>query len=157
MDDAVMRQQLTDAPRVHSGSALVVVLALLAAGVALAGAVARSAAMELAMTEQALSSVRARTAAEAGLAAALRARGWSAGPGWSGAGQLPEGAQWSAEVGLLAARVDLATGLTDWVFEARSVGRAGLAGVALSRGFSVRGVLPGEPVPLWWRQVEPLP
>ena len=149
--------RLDRAHKRHAGSALAVVLALLAAGAALAGAVARSAALELAMAEHDLSSVRAGAAAEAGLAAALRARGWSAASDWSGAGALPGNAAWTAEVVLLATRIDNHGGTTEWLFEARSEGRAGAARVALSRGFSVQGALPGEPAPRWWRQVEPLP
>jgi hypothetical protein len=138
------------------GSALVVVLAFLAAGVLLAGGLARSAALEMAMAEHALSGVRARTAAEAGLAAALRAQGWSATATWAGQGTLAGGASWTAQVELLAARVEPG-GATEWVFEIRSTGRAAAAQVVLSQGFSVTGALPGTPAPTWWRQLEPAP
>lgn len=138
------------------GSALAVVLACLAAGVLLAGGLARSAALEMAMAEHALSGIRARTAAEAGLAAALRARGWSATAIWEGQGSLAGGASWTARVELLAARVEPG-GATEWVFEIRSAGRAAAAQVVLSQGFSVTGALPGVPAPTWWRQLEPAP
>jgi hypothetical protein len=139
------------------GSALVVVLAFLAAGTLLAGGLARSAALEMAMAEHDLSRVRARAAAEAGLAAALRARGWSAATPWAGHGVLAAGATWTAEVRLVAARVAPGGGATDWVFEVRSTGRAAAARVELSRGFSVSGALPGTARLTWWRQLEPAP
>lgn len=139
------------------GSALVVVLAFLAAGALLAGGLARSAALEMAMAEHALSGVRARTAAQAGLAAALRAQGWSATAAWEGHGTLAGGASWTAQVELLGARLDPGGGATEWVFEIRSTGRAAAAQVLLSQGFSVTGALPGTPLPTWWRQLEPAP
>jgi hypothetical protein len=135
----------------------VVVLAFLAAGMLLAGGLARSGTLELAMTEHDLSRVRARAAAEAGVTAALRARGWSAAAPWSGSGVLAGGASWTAEVRLVAARVAPGGGATDWVFEIRSSGRAAAARVELSRGFSVSGALPGAARPTWWRQLEPAP
>ena len=140
-----------------SGSALVVVLGFLAAGVLLAGGLARSAALEMSMAEHALSGLRARTAAEAGLAAALRARGWSATATWTGQGTLAGGASWTAQVELLGARVDPGGGATEWLFEIRSTGQAAAARVLLSQGFSVTGALPGTPAPTWWRQLEPAP
>ena len=139
------------------GSALVVVLAFLAAGVLLAGGLARSAALEMSMAEHALSGIRARTAAEAGVATALRAQGWSAAVTWEGHGTLAGGASWTAQVELLGARVDPGGGATEWVFEVRSTGRAAAAKVVLSQGFAVVGALPGSPRPTWWRQLEPGP
>lgn len=139
------------------GSALVVVLAFLAAGMLLAGGLARSAALELAMAEHDLSRVRARAAAAAGLTAAMRARAWSAAATWEARGELAGGASWTARVDLVAARVAPGGGATDWVFEVRSAGRAAAAAVDLSRGFSVSGALPGTARPLWWRQLEPTP
>lgn len=140
-----------------AGSALVVVLAFLAAGALLAGGLARSAALEMAMAEHALSGVRAQTAAQAGLAAALRAQGWSATATWEGQGTLAGGASWTAQVELLGARLDPGGGATEWVFEIRSTGRAAAAQVVLSQGFAVTGALPGVPMPTWWRQLEPAP
>ena len=139
------------------GSALVVVLGFLAAGVLLAGGLARSAALEMSMAEHALSGLRARTAAEAGLAAARHAHGWSATATWEGQGTLAGGASWAAQVELLGARIDPGGGATEWLFEIRSTGRAATAQVLLSQGFSVTGALPGTPAPTWWRQLEPAP
>ncbi|NHA14902.1 hypothetical protein [Thioalkalivibrio sp. XN279] len=153
------RSRRTDRRRLlrAGGSALVAMLAFLAAGVLLAGGLARSAALEMAMAQHALSGLRARTAAEAGLAAALRAQGWSATATWEGHGALAGGASWTAQVELVGARVDPTGGATEWVFEARSIGRASAARVVLSQGFSVTGALPGTPAPTWWRQLEPAP
>lgn len=139
------------------GSALVVVLGFLAAGVLLAEGLARSAALEMSMAEHALSGLRAHSAAAAGLAAALRARGWSATAAWEGQGTLAGGASWAAQVELLGARVDPDGGATEWLFEIRSTGEAAAARVLLSQGFSVTGALPGTPTPTWWRQLEPAP
>jgi hypothetical protein len=135
----------------------VVVLAFLGAGVLLAGGLARSAALEMAMAGHALSGIRARTAAEAGIAAALRAQSWTATAPWEGHGALAGGASWTGQVELLGARVDPGGGATEWVFEIRSTGRAAAAQVVLSQGFSVSGALPGTPAPTWWRQLEPAP
>jgi len=140
-----------------AGSALVVVLAFLAAGMLLAGGLARSAALEMAMAEHEVSRVRARAAAEAGLAAALRSGAWSAATAWTGHGALAGGASWSATITLLAARIDPLGGATEWVFEIHSTGRAAAAQVALSQGFHVTGALPGSAQPTWWRQLEPAP
>jgi len=136
---------------------LVVVLVLMAAGMALSSAVARSAAAELAMAEQGLSRLRSLEAAEAGLASVLRARGWSAAGPFSLAGTLAGGGEWEAEVRLLAARLDPAGGPVEWLFEIESHGRAGLARTTLAQSFTVQGALPGEPQPGWWRQLEAPP
>lgn len=139
------------------GVVLVVVLVLMAAGMALSSAVARSAAAELAMVEQGLSRLRALEAAEAGLASVLRARAWNAAAPSSAAGSLAGGGEWEAEVRLLAARLDPLGGPVEWLFEIESRGRAGLARMTLARGFTVQGPLPGEPRLAWWRQLEPAP
>ena len=136
---------------------LVVVLVLMAAGMALSSAVARTAAAELAMAEQGLSRLRSLEAAEAGLAGVLRARGWSAAAPSSLAGNLADGAEWEAEVRLLAARLDPAGGPVEWLFEIESRGRAGPARMTLARSFTVQGALPGEPRLGWWRQLEAPP
>lgn len=134
------------------GAVLVVVLAFLAAGALLSTAVGRTAALELAMTEQGLSRLQAGLAAEAGVAAALQARGWSAAGRWEGTGTVPHGGSWRATVELVAARLDPGGGPAEWVFEIRSTGAAGPARATVSRGFAVRGALPGTPQPTWWRR-----
>lgn len=134
------------------GAVLVVVLAFLAAGALLSSAVGRTAALELAMTEQGLSRLRASLAAEAGVAAALQARGWSAAGRWEGTGSLPHGGDWQATVELAAARINPGGGPVEWVFEVRSTGTAGPARATVSRGFTVTGALPGTPQPTWWRR-----
>ena len=134
------------------GAVLVVVLAFLAAGALLSAAVGRSAALELAMTEQGLSRLRAELAAEAGVAASLQARGWSAAGRWEGSGTLPHGGDWRATVELVAARIVPGGGPVEWVFEIRSAGTAGPAQATISRGFAVSGALPGTPQPTWWRR-----
>lgn len=139
------------------GVVLVIVLVLMSAGMALSSAVARSAAAELAMVEQGLSRLRAREAAEAGLASVLRAREWSAAGTSSASGSLVGGGEWEAEVRLLAARLDPSGGAVEWLFEIESHGRAGRARTALARSFTVQGPLPGEPRLGWWRQLEPPP
>lgn len=144
-------------PARSDGVVLVVVLVLMAAGMALSSAVARSAAAELAMVEQGLSRLRALEAAEAGLASVLRAREWSAAGPSNVSGSLVGGGDWEAEVRLLAARLDPSGGPVEWLFEIESHGRAGMARTTLARSFTVRGVLPGEPRLGWWRQLEPPP
>jgi hypothetical protein len=139
------------------GAVLVVVLVLTAAGMALAAAVATSGTLELAMAERSAARLRAFEAAEAGLAAALRARAWSAGAPWAASGTLAESGEWRAEVRLAAARVDPLGGPVDWHFEIASAGRDGPARVVLVQGFRVLGALPGEPQRTWWRQAEPEP
>lgn len=140
------------AGRRAEGAVLVVVLAFLAAGALLSSAVGRTAALELAMTEQGLSQLRAQLAAEAGVAAALQARGWSAAARWDSAGSLPHGGDWQASVELVAARIGPGGGPVEWVFEVRSTGTAGPARATISHGFAVAGALPGTPQPSWWRR-----
>ena len=139
------------------GAVLVVVLVLTAAGMALSAAVATSGTLELAMAERSAARLRAFEAAEAGLAAALRARAWSAGAPWTASGELVDGGAWRTEVRLAAARVDPLGGPVDWHFEIESTGREGPARVTLAQGFRVQGALPGEPQRSWWRQAEPEP
>ena len=143
--------------RRERGAALAVVLVLTAAGMALSSAVATSAALELAMAERGAGRLRAFEAAEAGLAAALRARAWSASDPWTAAGALPAGGEWQVEVRLAAARIDPVGGVVDWHFEIESSGRDGAARVTLVQGFRVAGGLPGEPQRTWWRQEDPAP
>ena len=137
-----------------NGVALVIVLVLVAAGMALSSAVATSAALELGMAEQSTTRLRAYTAAEAGLASALRARAWSAGETWTESGALPDGGTWRVEVRLAAVRLDPVDGTPDWHFEVESTGRDGTAIVTLLQGFRVAGPLPGEPQHTWWRHAE---
>lgn len=139
------------------GVALTAVLVLTAAGMALSSALATSAALEHAMAERATARLRAFAAAEAGIAAALRARGWSAGNAWAASGTLADAGAWQAEVRLVAARLDPPSGTVDWLFEIESSGRSGTAGVTLLQGFLVTGALPGEPRRTWWRQADPAP
>lgn len=139
------------------GAALVIVLVLVAAGMALSSAVATSAALELAMAERSTTRLRAYTAAEAGVASALRARAWSAGESWTEAGALPDGGQWRVEVSLAAARLDPLSGAVDWHFEIESTGQDGAARVTLLQAFNVTGELPGQARPTWWRQAEAAP
>lgn len=141
----------------QSGSALAVVLVLTAAGMALSSAVATSAALELAMSARNTSRLRAFAAAEAGVAEALRARGWSAGAPWVNAGTLTDGGAWQAEVRLVAARLDPVDATVEWHFEVESSGRHGAASVVVLQGFRVSGGLPGEPRRTWWRQADPAP
>jgi hypothetical protein len=143
--------------RREGGATLAVVLVLTAAGMALSSAVATSAALELAMAERVSARLRAFEAAEAGLAAALRARAWSASDAWTSSGVLPEGGEWRVEVRLAAARLDPLGGVVDWHFEIESSGREGAARVTLAQGFRVAGALPGEPQRTWWRQEDPAP
>jgi hypothetical protein len=133
------------------------VLVFLAAGAALSTAVARTAALELAMTEQGLSRLQAQLAAEAGLDAALAAQGWSVSAPWQSRGELPHGGRWTATVTLVAARLDPGGGTPEWIFEARSTGEAGSARTTLVQGFSVEGALPGIPQPTWWHRAEAEP
>ena len=136
------------------GAVLVMVLVFLAAGAALSTAVARTAALELAMTEQGLSRLQAQLAAEAGLDAALEAGGWSASAPWQGRGELPHGGRWAASVTLVATRLDPGSGAVEWVFEARSTGAAGSARATMVQGFRVDGALPGIPQLAWWHRAE---
>jgi hypothetical protein len=139
------------------GAVLAVVLVLLAAGMALSSAVATSAALELAMADKTASRLRAFEAAEAGLAAALAAREWSAATPWAASGSPGAGGQWHAEIRLAAARIDPSGGEVEWHFEIESAGRDGAARVTLLQGFKVHGALPGDPVLTWWRRGEPAP
>jgi type II secretory pathway pseudopilin PulG len=139
------------------GSALTAVLVLTVAGMALSSAVATSAALELAMSARGASRLRAFAAAEAGISAALRARGWSAGTAWVSGGTLTEGGDWQVEVRLVTARLDPVDGTVAWHFEIESSGRSGVASVTLLQGFRVTGGLPGEPRRTWWRQADPAP
>jgi hypothetical protein len=139
------------------GAVLVMVLVFLAAGAALSTAVARTAALELAMTEQGLSRLQAQLAAEAGLDAALAAQGWSASAPWQARGELPQGGRWTAMVTLVAARLDPGGGAAEWIFEARSTGEAGPARTTVAQGFRVQGALPGVPQAAWWHRVEAEP
>lgn len=139
------------------GAALAVVLVMTAAGMALSSAVATSAALELAMAEQGIARLRAFEAAEAGLAAALRARAWSAAGPWSAAGTLVTGGEWRVEIRLAAASTDPLAGTAEWHFEIESDGRHGAARATLVQGFRVTGALPGEPRRTWWRQEDPAP
>lgn len=143
--------------RHERGVALVVLLVLLTAGMALSTAVATSGALELAMTDRSLGRLRAAEAAEAGIAAALRARGWSTADPWTAAGALADGGRWRVEVRLLAARLDPLGGPVDWRFEIESRGEHGAARVTLLQAFEVTGALPGDPQRAGWRQVEPSP
>jgi hypothetical protein len=152
-----MRAAARGHPRHARGAALAVLLVLLAAGMALSTAVATSAALELAMAGGGLSRLRAAEAAEAGVAAALRAREWSAAAPWSATGALAEGGRWQVEVRLLAARVDPLGGAVDWRFEIESSGEHGVSRVTLLQAFDVTGALPGDPQPAGWRQLEPPP
>jgi hypothetical protein len=137
------------------GAALAVVLVLTAAGMALSSAVATSAALELAMSGQSVARQRALEAAEAGIAAALRAQEWSAAGPWSDSGTMSEGGTWQVELRLTAARIDPSGAPVDWHFEIESRGRDGAARVTLVQGFRVLGELPGEVRLSWWRQAEP--
>lgn len=138
-----------------SGAILAILLVLLAAGMALSAAVATSGTLELAMTDRNVARLRAAEAAEAGIAAALRARGWSATGAWTAAGALPGSGRWRAEVRLFAARVDPFGMPVEWRFEIESTGESGAARVTLLQAFAVSGALPGDPQPAGWRQVEP--
>lgn len=144
-------------PRNVRGAVLAVVLVLLAAGMALAAAIATSAALEHAMSDSSASLLRARQAAETGLSVALAARGWSATDTWHGSGSLPGGALWEAEVRLVAARFDASTGLAEWLFEIESTGEAATGRSAMLQGFTVLGALPGAPRLAWWRLAEDVP
>lgn len=139
------------------GAVLAVLLVLLAAGMALSAAVATSGALELAMTDRGLARLRAAEAAEAGIAAALRARGWSTAAPWTASGTLVDSGRWQVEVRLFAARVDPLGGPVDWRFEIESAGEHGAARVTLLQAFDVSGALPGDPQPAGWRQLEPPP
>lgn len=139
------------------GAALAVLLVLLATGMVLSTAVATSGALELAMTDRAFSRLRAAEAAEAGLATALRARGWSTAAPWTAAGRLAGSGRWRVEVRLFAARVDPLGGPVDWRFEIESRGEYGAARVTLLQAFDVTGALPGDPRLAGWHQQEPPP
>lgn len=139
------------------GGVLAVLLVLLAAGMALSTAVATSGALELAMSDRGLARLRAAEAAEAGVAAALRARAWSSVSPWTASGVLAESGRWRVEVRLFAARVDPLGGPVDWRFEIESAGEHGAARVTLLQAFDVSGALPGDPRPAGWRLLEPPP
>lgn len=139
------------------GAALVVVLVLTAAGMALSSAIANTATLEFTMVDAGLARLRAMEAAEAGLAAALRARAWSAGSPWSAAGGLAEGGRWTVEVQLVAAQVAPPPGPVTWRFDIESAGRHGAARVTLVQSFDVQGALPGAPQLVGWRQADPAP
>jgi hypothetical protein len=144
-------------PCAQRGAALVVVLGFLAASLALSASVATTASLELAMSEQGLSRLRAWSAAETGRAAVLEARQWSASENWRAGGNLADGSAWEAEVRLLAARVDPVSGSVEWLFEIESEGVMGVASVGVAQTFSVLGALPGEPLLRSWRQLEAAP
>jgi hypothetical protein len=139
------------------GAMMVVVLVMMAAGSVLSAAIASSAALELAMADRSATRLRAFEAAEAGLAAMLRARSWSAAEPWSGSGTLAGSGEWEAEVRLAAARVDPVSGVVEWRFEIASTGRHGAAEVSLLQAFDVLGALPGEPRRAGWRRIEAAP
>jgi len=139
------------------GAALVVVLVLTAAGMALSSAVANTAALEFTMVDGGLARLRAMEAAEAGLAAALRARAWSAGAAWNANGTLAGGSRWTVQVQLVAARVDPPPAPVTWRFDIESAGRHGAARVVLMQSFDVEGALPGQPRRVGWRQVDDAP
>lgn len=136
---------------------LPLVLVLVAASLTLAGAVATSATLELAMAAQVGERLRAIEAADAGILAVLRAGEWSPAAPWSSAGTLPAGGAWQAEVRLTAARIDPLSGEVEWLFEIESTGRAGVADAVLREDFAVTGALPGTPRRRGWRIVEPAP
>lgn len=151
----ILRQS---SPAVSSrGAVLVTVLVFVAAGLLLAATTARTGAVELALAARAADRLRAVEAADAGLAHALRSRGWNATEPWTDAGVLPGGGRWAVEVQLAAARLDASTGVVEWHFEIFSTGRAGTAQSSVARGFAVTGGLPGEPRLTWWRQAESSP
>lgn len=152
-----MKRGSADGLRHERGSVLALLLVLLAAGMALSAAVATSAALELAMSDRATARLRAAEAAEAGIAAALRARGWSSTGPWTASGALAESGRWRVEVRLFAARVDPHGGPVDWRFEIESAGEHGAARVTLLQAFDVSGALPGEPRPAGWHRLEPSP
>jgi hypothetical protein len=141
-------------PRHARGAVLAVVLALLAAGMALSAAIATSAALEFAMADRGAARLRAAEAADAGLAAALRARAWSASDPWTAAGSLDGGGDWQVEARLVAARVDPLGGPVDWRFEIESHGRHGAAHVRLVQALDITGALPGDPRLAGWRRLE---
>lgn len=144
-------------PRRARGSVLAVVLVLLVAGMALSAAMATTAALEHAMAGGSISLLRARQAAETGLSEALAARGWSAAGSWSDTGVLPDGAEWAATVRLVSARLISAEGTVEWLFEIESAASAGAARTTMAQAFKVRGTLPGDPLPAWWRLKEDPP
>lgn len=151
------RRRTVPAAADSHGAALVTVLAFVAAGMVLAAATARTGALELAMADRGANRLRAIEAAEAGLAHALRSRGWSAAGPWTDAGELPGDARWTVEARLAAARLDPASGMVEWHFEILGTGRAGTAQYSMAQGFVVTGALPGEPRLTWWRHAEPAP
>ena len=144
-------------PRAQRGAVLVVVLGFLAASLALSASVATTASLELATSEQGLSRLRAWSAAETGRAVVLEARQWSATDSWQASGTLADGSAWEAEVQLVAARVELASGGVEWLFEIESRGFTGPAEARVTQSFSVLGALPGEPKLLSWHRPEPAP
>ena len=113
--------------------------------------------LELAMADRAGARLRATEAAEAGIAAALRAREWSAAGPWTFAGALPAAGEWRVEVRLAAARADALSGEVEWLFEIESIGRAGAAVAVLRQDFAVTGPLPGTARRRGWHVVEPVP
>lgn len=139
------------------GTILVLVLVLLAAGMAVSAAVAGTAALEFAMAGRTVMRLRAFEAAETGLAKALRSREWSAVEPWMESGALASGDLWKAEMRLATVRLDDSSAPIEWHFEVNSTGRAGRASVTLAQGFRVHGALPGEPELSWWRLAEPPP
>lgn len=143
--------------RLNRGAVLVTVLVFVLAGMTLAAATARTGVVEFAMADRGANRVRAIAAAEAGLAHALRSRGWSAAGPWTDAADLPDGGRWTVEVHLAAARLDPLNGLVEWHFDIYSTGAAGTARFSLEQGFAVIGALPGEPRLTWWRQAESPP
>lgn len=138
------------------GAVLAVVLVLLLAGAMLSAAVAASAAVETAMAGQSMEMAAALSAAEAGITTALRARGASPGPAWTGSGTLGEG-RWEAGLSLVAASVDAEGTTPEWHFEIESYGSAGRAATTLVQGFVVTGALPGEARPTYRREQAPGP
>lgn len=154
---APRRARLANPPGRARGGVLVVAIVMLAAGMTVAFAVATSAALELAMAERTGARLRAVEAAEAGIAATLRAGAWSASTPWTATGDLPEGGRWQVQVALAASRLDPMGGPVEWLFEITSLGEAGSARVALAQGFRVFGPLPGVPELTHWRQLDPPP
>jgi hypothetical protein len=124
---------------------------------AVSAAIATSAALEFAMADRGAARLRAAEAADAGLAAALRARAWSASGPWTAAGSLDDGGDWQVEARLASARVDPSGGPVDWRFEIESHGRHGAAHVRLVQAMDITGALPGEPRLAGWRKLEGAP
>jgi hypothetical protein len=151
------RRRVPTTPGGSRGAALVTVLVFVLAGMALAAATTRTGMLEIAMADRGANRLQAIEAAEKGRAHALQSGEWSAGPPWTDAGTLADGAQWQVEMRLALAWIDAESSEVEWHFEIHSEGRAGTARFAMVQGFSVAGALPGEPRLTWWRQAEPPP